>query len=228
MTIHNDSRVLWENLQSEMPSDVVDKLNVGWGEIMGKGVQDACLKAGDRAPDFALPSASGKNVRLSEALARGPVVLTFYRGAWCVFCNLALQAYQAALPEISRRGAALFAISPQTPDNSLSAQEKNALEFEVLSDPGSHVAQLYKLAFEIPPTHQSVLAQFDMPLAKMNGDDTGLIPLPATYVIQPDGLIVWAHADANYRVRAEIDDILAALDSACAASRTGVLSPGKK
>ncbi|MHB9118124.1 MAG: peroxiredoxin-like family protein [Burkholderiales bacterium] len=212
MTIQNDSRVLWENLQTQMPADVVDKLKAGWGEIMSKGVQQTCLQAGDIAPDFALPSASGKTVRLSEALARGPAVVTFYRGAWCVFCNLALQAYQAALPEISRRGASLIAISPQTPGNSLSVQEKNALEFEVLSDQGSHVAQSYKLAFEIPQTHRSVLAQFDMPLTRMNGDDTGLIPLPATYVINPGGVIVWAHTNANYRVRAEIEDILAALD----------------
>lgn len=138
-------------------------------------------------------------------------MLTFYRGVWCPFCNLALQTYQRSLDKIRAEGASLIAISPQTPDYSLSMKEKNALAFEVLSDAGSKVSAQYGLTFTAPQAHQHVLAGFDMPLSKVNGDDRALLPVPATYVIGRDGLIAWAHIDPNYRNRGEVDAILAAL-----------------
>jgi peroxiredoxin len=212
MAIHNDAEILWNDLQKQMPADVVDGLNAGWQEIMDAKLVDRCLKVGSRAPEFSLPSATGKIVSLKQQLARGPVVLTFYRGVWCPFCNLALQTYQRSLDRITAKGASLMAISPQTPDFSLTMQEKNALTFEVLSDQGSRISAQYGLKFETPQSHQKILAQFDMPLSKVNGDAAALIPVPATYVINRDGRIVWAHIDPNYRNRAEVDELLAALD----------------
>lgn len=212
MTIQIDAQNLWNGLQQQLPAEVVDGLNNGWDEIMKQNLADPCLKAGTRAPDFSLPSASGKTVRLKDRLAEGPVVLTFYRGVWCPFCNLALQTYQAALDKIKAKGASLVAISPQTPDHSLSMQEKHALTFDVLSDKGSKVATQYGLTFQAPQAHQKILNLFDMPLSKVNGDDTGLLPVPATYVIRRDGMIAWAHIDPNYRNRGEVAEMLAVLD----------------
>lgn len=212
MTIQVDAQTLWNDLQKQLPAEVIDDLNIGWNEIMSMDLATPCLKVGSRAPDFSLPSATGKTVCLSDQLTCGPVVLTFYRGAWCPFCNLALQTYQRSLDKIKAKGATLIAVSPQTPDYSLSMKEKNALAFEVLSDKGSKVSAQYGLAFKTPLAHQKILALFDMPLSKVNGDDTGLIPVPATYVIGRDSVIAWAHIDPNYRHRGEVDDILAALD----------------
>lgn len=212
MSIRDEAQATWDTLQKQIPAEVVADLNTGWNEIVRGKVKDECLKVGQKAPDFSLPSASGKTVSLKDHLTRGPVVLTFYRGIWCPFCNLTLQTYQHSLGDIKARGASLIAISPQTPDNTLSTKEKHALEFEVLSDSGSKVAAQYKLAFKIPQTHSKVLEQFDMALTKVNGDNLNLIPLPATYIIRQDGTIAWAHIDPNYRVRAEVADLLAALD----------------
>jgi hypothetical protein len=105
MTIHIDSEMPWTDLQKQMPTDVVDGLNAGWQEIVDAKRVDRCLKAGNRAPDFSLPSASGKIVSLQQQLAGGPVVLTFYRGVWCPFCNLALQTDQSSLDRITAKGA---------------------------------------------------------------------------------------------------------------------------
>lgn len=212
MTIKNDAQELWGTLQTQMPPEIVNDIEAGWRGIVAGDTQKRSLKVGQHAPDFSLPSATGKLVRLTERLGHGPVVLTFYRGIWCPFCNLSLQTYQRALPEITARGATLIAVSPQTPDNTLNMKQKNALEFDVLSDAGCRVAAQYGLAYKAPATHLEVLEKFDMALTKVNGDDSGLLPLPATYVIDRSGRIVWAHIDPNYRTRGEVDEMLAALD----------------
>jgi peroxiredoxin len=109
------------------------------------GLAKTSLKAGDRAPPIALPNARGENVDVGTLLKRGPVVLTFYRGGWCPYCNLELRAYQRLLPEITATGASLVAISPEKPDDTLSTAEKNALTFEVLSDVGQKVGRAFRL-----------------------------------------------------------------------------------
>jgi thiol-disulfide isomerase/thioredoxin len=106
----------------------------GIEELRAAGLERNALKAGDRAPDFTLPDATGKPVKLSERLKDGPVVLKFYRGGWCPYCNLELRAYQKALPELEAVGAQLIAVSPESPDNSLSTKEKNQLAFSVVTD----------------------------------------------------------------------------------------------
>src|SRR5262249_13450133 len=152
------------------------------------------LKVGDRAPDFELPDATGKKVKLSELTARGPVVMTWYRGGWCPYCNIALRGFQKRLPEIRAEGASLVAISPETPDNSLSTAEKNHLEFEVLSDRGNRVAQSYGVAYKVP---RVVAEQSQGRLARYNGDDSGTLPLGVTYVIDHDGIIRYAFVDSD-------------------------------
>ncbi len=182
----------------------------GIDEVRKSGVTEKALKVGDRAPDFELPNAAGKMVKLSELTARGPVVLTWYRGGWCPYCNIALRGFEKTLPEIRAAGANLVALSPEMPDNSLTTAEKNHLDFEVLSDRGNKVAHAYGVAYKIPKV---VADQFKgrLDLAKYNGDDSGELPLGATYVIDRDGVIRYAFVDADYRKRAEPSDVIAAL-----------------
>ena len=192
------------------PPDRLRAYEQGIEDVRKSGVLEKALKVGDRAPDFELPGATGKTVRLSELLARGPVVVTWYRGGWCPYCNIALRGFHKKLPEIRAAGASLVAISPETPDNSMSTAEKNHLDFEVLSDRGNKVAHAYGVAYKLP---RVVAEQFKgrLDLAKYNGSDSGDLPLGATYVIDRQGVIRYAFIDADYRKRAEPSDVLAAL-----------------
>jgi len=191
-------------------------------DVMNKAASDLAasmpqpgLKVGDKAPDFRLPSAGESSISLNETLSRGPVVLVFYRGDWCPYCDLTLRTYQKSFAELKATGMTLLAISPQKPDRSLAISKKNLLEFDVLSDEGCQVAERYGLSFEMPSTHVGVLATVGLSQGNKKGDLVNQIPLPATYVIDSNGSITWAHIDPDYRSRAEVKDILAALHDTC-------------
>jgi peroxiredoxin len=201
---------LREKSMKNAPPDRLRTSEKGIEEVGKSGVVEKALKVGDRAPDFELPDANGKKVKLSELISRGPVIVTWYRGGWCPYCNIALRGFQTSLPEIRGAGASLVAISPETPDNSLTTSEKNHLEFQVLSDKGNKAAHAYGVAYKLP---KIVADQFKgrLDLAKYNGDDSSELPLGATYVIDRSGIIRYAFVDADFRKRAEPADVLAAL-----------------
>jgi len=181
--------------------------------LAASGIAQRALKAGDCAPDFRLPDARGGSLRLNSLLAAGPVVLSFYRGGWCPYCNLELRALQQALPGITRLGATLVAVSPQTPDESLSTAEKNALVFPVLSDAGSATAKSFGTAYDLAEELRPIYTRFGHALPDKNGDESWVLPIPATYIIDTDGTITLAFVDVDYRNRLEPADILAALQS---------------
>lgn len=180
-------------------------------EVAASGIADSSLGVGAKVPDFTLPDATGTKVSLSSLLSKGPVVLAFYRGGWCPYCSTELRALQAKLPEITAAGATLVAVSPQTPDSSLSTAEKLELAFPVLSDEGNRVADSFGIVFTLPEALREVYAGFGLDLPAANGDDTFRLPIPATYVLRDDGTVAWRFADADYTKRAEPDDVLAAL-----------------
>jgi len=182
-------------------------------ELAASGIARNALKAGDRAPDFRLPDARGGYVRLKALLAKGPVVVSFYRGGWCPYCNLELRSLQNALSEIKRLGAELVAISPQTPDESLSTAEKNELAFAVLSDIGSTTAKAFGIAFDLSKQLRPIYARFGHALPDKNGDDSWILPIPATYVVDRDGTVALAFVDVDYRNRLEPSEIFAVLQS---------------
>jgi peroxiredoxin len=172
------------------------------------------LEVGDRAPGFELPNATGELVTLRQRLESGPVVLTFYRGDWCPYCNVTLRALQAALPRIKARGATLIAISPQAPDRSLSLTEKLALEFDVLSDIDQAVGRAYRVHFTVPADMKDLyLDTFHNDLAKQTADGSWDLPVPATFVIDDLGIIRARHVAVDYRTRMDPEDVLAALDA---------------
>lgn len=203
-----------------LSADMARKLPEGVGELMRKKARELAdsdilprsHKAGEAAPDFILPNVRGTETGLTTQLARGPVVLSFYRGGWCPYCNLELRALQASLPEFRARGASLLAVSPQTPDNSLSTAQKNELAFEVLSDRGNLVARRYGLVFQVPEELRPIYAQFGIDLPASNGEASFELPVPATFVIDRKGIIQFAFVDTDYRRRAEPASLLAALD----------------
>lgn len=180
--------------------------------VQAKTVEGA-IQVGDTAPDFVLPNAQGEKVTLSEQLKNGPVVLTWYRGGWCPYCNIQLAAYQKVLPQIEELGAQLIAVSPELPDKSLTTAEKSGLRFSVLSDVNSLVAKDYGLVFQLTPEVEKLYGEF-FDITEYNGEEaaTNELPLAATYVIAEDGKVAWAFLEADYTKRAEPRDIIAALD----------------
>jgi peroxiredoxin len=201
-----------DTVTDQVPGDVDARIEAAIAHVAASGVAPG-LAVGDRAPGFTLPDATGTEVSLAERLDAGPVVLQFYRGDWCPYCNLHLRALQAALPEIRRRGASLVAISPQSPDHSLSLTEQAELEFDVLSDVDQHVIRDYRVQFTLPADLQSVhLNTFHLDLRAQNADGSWNLPVPATFVISAEGRIAAAGVDVDYRARTEPSVILEALD----------------
>lgn len=166
------------------------------------------LKKGDHAPNFTLPDATGRNVSLKDELAKGPVILSFYRGGWCPYCNLELRAYQRALPNIKDAGAQLIAISPQTPDASLSTKEKDELEFFVLSDQGGKVAKAYALLFKMQDELIELYKKSGIGVPAHNGNEDWELPKPATFVVDRQGEIVFAHVDSDYTKRTDPEEVI--------------------
>jgi peroxiredoxin len=175
-------------------------------------IAQVTLKVGNRAPAIALKNAKGTTVDVGALLKKGPVVVTFYRGGWCPYCNLELKAYQEILPQIAAAGASLVAISPEKPDDTLSTAEKNALTFEVLSDVGQKVGQAFGLVYQFTEELKSAYRGFNLDIPARNGTpDEWALPVSATYVIDRNGLIVYAYSGVDYRDRADPRDVLAVL-----------------
>lgn len=179
-------------------------------EIRNSGILDKAINVGDYAPEFDLPNAMDKRVSLYDSLENGPVVLVWYRGGWCPYCNLQLQQLQASLDEIKAAGGQVIAISPELPDMSLSTMEKNNLKFEVLSDIDNRVADLYHLAYTVP---DYVVDHYDMSvtLNQHNGNDNRRLPLAVTYVIDREGVVQYAFLDTDYKNRASAQEIITEL-----------------
>ncbi|MGH8751009.1 MAG: peroxiredoxin-like family protein [Burkholderiales bacterium] len=183
-------------------------------------LNDAGLKVGQKAPEFNLPNAFGKSISLHQQLQTGPVVLVFYRGAWCPFCNLQLHALQEILPQLAQQHATLIAVTPQRPDKSRAQLEKSKYTFEVLSDLDSSAMKAYRLYYEVPAELNDVYARnFKFDLTDYNGAGRLVLPVPATYIIAQDGSISYAYVDVNYKKRSEPAEIIAALEKIKTAKR---------
>jgi peroxiredoxin len=211
MTLAEELEAFRSAFKSKVPPEIRAAMERADSALLASGILERAMKSGDIAPDFALPGADGHMVALKDLLKTGPVVVSFYRGGWCPYCNLELRALQAVLPQIAARGATLLAISPQTADQSLSTAEKNELAFPVLSDSGSTVASAFGIAFDLAEELRPIYTQFNHALPVMNGTDSWVLPIPATYVIAQDGSIAFAFVDVDYRKRLEPVAVLEAL-----------------
>ena len=181
-------------------------------ELVASGQAGRALKAGDKAPDFVLNDPDGKPVSSRDLLATGPLVVSFYRGVWCPYCNLELQALQAALPTIEERGASVIAISPQTAPNSRRSQRDNKLGFPILSDVKAEVANAFGVRFALPDYLVELYKSFNNDLPLINGDPAWVLPMPARYVIGTDGIIAYAEVNPDYTQRPDPSELLPVLD----------------
>ena len=196
------------------PAWVHEPLHRATDELIASGAAERALKAGDRAPEFTLKDANGREVASRELVAKGPLVATFYRGVWCPYCNMDLQALQEALPAITERGAQLIAISPQLQHNSLKSQRENKVTFPILFDPGNEVAARFGLRFKLPDYLIELYRDtFKNDLSRTNGDSSWTLPMPARYVIGTDGVIAYAEVSPDYTRRPDPEELLPALSA---------------
>ena len=199
------------NFMSALPENEAQTVAGSFEKLYASQVAENAITVGDIAPDFTLPNVTGDPVNLHEVLSHGPVVLSFYRGGWCPFCNLELHALQSRLPEIRALGATLIGISPETPDKAMTAIDTHQLEFEVLSDIGNKTARLYGLLFTVYEEMRPLYLKWGLDVPASNGDDSWELPVPATYVIDRSAIVVAAHVDKDYTKRMEPEQVLTSL-----------------
>ncbi len=181
-----------------VPEEMAKQVNSHIEQLIKSSAAEFALKEDEQAPDFTLPDALGQPVTLSQLLTQGPVIIIFYRGQWCPYCNLELRAYQKALPQFQELGATLVAISPQTPDHSLSTMEKQGLAFAVLSDRSNQVAREYGLVFKLDEAARALHAQLGADLPAYNGDDSWELPMTGTFLVDQSRRVRLASVDPNF------------------------------
>lgn len=190
----------------------LDTIKRGTAELIASGQADRALKAGDVAPEFKLEDADGQLVSSRKLLADGPLIVSFYRGVWCPYCNMDLKALEATRAEFEARGAQLVAISPQTPPNSRKSQRDNGLGFTILSDKDSKVADAFGIRFKLPDDLIELYKGFGNDLPNINNDPSWVLPMPARYVIGTDGVIAYAEVNPDYTRRPDPSELLPVLD----------------
>jgi peroxiredoxin len=193
------------------PPEVVAVFHKSTADLIASGQATRALKVGDRAPAFTLPDAEGAIIASAELLTKGPLVVTFYRGAWCPYCNMDLQAIEAAAAQIRSLGASLVAISPQTPASSRKSQHDNAVSFPILSDHRGEIAAAFGLRWRVQDELKAVMAAFKVDLAVHNGEPSWTLPMPARYVIAPDGVISYSEVNPDYTRRPDPSELLPTL-----------------
>ncbi len=180
-------------------------------ELFATGIEDRILPVGAQAPAFALADGSGKLVRSADLLALGPLVLNFFRGRWCSYCVNELEAWREMYASVREHHALLAAVSPQTERQNGFAAEQHGLPFPVLADPGAAVAEQFGLVYAVPEYLQRYYRSILVNIPFMNGEPSYRLPIPATYVLAQDGTVLFARAYADFRVRPEPEDALAAV-----------------
>ncbi len=200
--------------EAKRPPETTAVMRAATARLVATGITNQTLREGEKIPSFALPNAAGKTIHSDEVLAKGPVVLNFYRGGWCSYCNIEMRVLQQRLPEIEDLGASLVAISPELPTKAEATQAKHELTHEVLSDAGNGVSKKFGLVFELPEEIRELYQTMGIDIPDYNGDDTFALPIPATYVVGMDGTVLKAFAEPDYTKRLDVEDILEALRAA--------------
>lgn len=197
--------------RSKIPNEILTIMDKATNDLVKEGISKQAIQEGELFPEFVLANAKNNSISSNTLLKKGSLVISFYRGGWCPYCNIELRALQAALPEFAKFGANLVTISPETPDNSLSTSEKNELSFEVLSDIDNLLAKQIGLVFKLPREIQSIYDKFGIDVAKHNNNDKFELPVPATFVLDKNGVVVYRFVNEDYTKRAEISEVIGAL-----------------
>lgn len=208
MSLQSQLEELTVKLRALVPADRLATVDQAVTELKNSGIAEQALKQGEIAPAFELPDGDGGIWRSEDLLRNGPLVIVFYRGRWCAYCNTQLAALQQVHRQIADAGASLIAISPQTQKHSYMTRDMHKLRFPVLSDAGNVVARKFGLVYRLAPTLQAMYESIYTKLPGYNGDQSWELPMPATYIVRPNGTIAYARVDVDWRQRPEPEDLL--------------------
>lgn len=212
------------NLQSQLDATTnffADQLSVEQNKVfddvieaaLQNHIEENAPKIGQFLADFELPAADGSTFRLSEKLKEGPLIISFYRGSWCPYCNLELKAYQDILPEIKQRSGNLVAISPEFPERAQETITKEGIGFDVLTDQDNQLSEKLGLLFHHSVEVVDLIKNLGFDLEFWHGKgNTLVIPIPATLVVNEDGTIIYSYVNPNYRFRAEPNEVIRVLN----------------
>lgn len=203
--------------RTKVPGDVLAVMEGVTEALRASGLGQGAFVTGDQFPDFALPDQHGVVRPLSHYLAEGPVVLNIYRGGWCPYCNLEMQALNIALPEFVKRGVTLLGLTPEMPTTAQDTLTANELAITVLSDEGNRVSASLGLVFELPEVLRPIYERFGIDIPASNGDDSFTLPVPATYILGQDRVARYHFVNVDYTQRAEPTQLIAELDRLAAA-----------
>ena len=207
MSLQEQLKAKYEEIKKYAPNEVAI-FDADTESFISSGDAPQGLQVGDQLASFELPNQLGQTISLDELQGDSNIVISFYRGGWCPYCNIELCVLQQALPEFKSHGARLIAISPQLPDESMSTAEKNELSFPVLSDAGNKVAREFGLVFTLSEQLRPLYESFNIDLPATNGDKSFELPIPATFIIDSDGVVKGAFVNADYKQRMDLSDII--------------------
>ena len=207
MSLQEQLKAKYEEIKKNAPNEVAI-FDADTESFISSGDAPQGLQVGDQLASFELPNQLGQTISLDELQGDSNVVISFYRGGWCPYCNIELCVLQQALPEFKSHGARLIAISPQLPDESMSTAEKNELSFPVLSDAGNKVAREFGLVFTLSEQLRPLYESFNIDLPATNGDKSFELPIPATFIIDSDGVVKGAFVNADYKQRMDLSNII--------------------
>lgn len=211
ITLTEQLQLIKEASASKIPPEKAKIMAEAVDKLRQSHLSEKAFKVGDKMPDFSLPDAHGKIVKLKDLLKNGPAIITFYRGSWCPYCNLQLNSYQQHLAEFRSKGASLIAITPEKPDLTVLTEEKKKLEFSVLTDNSNKYASKLGLVFEVNEELKKLYTQFGIDLEKSQGNAEWKLPIPATYIVSKKGKIIYAFIDVDYTKRADPKDLIQVL-----------------
>lgn len=212
MTLQDKLDAFKATFKTKAPEGAFEAFARSTQELIDSGQAERALQAGDTAPDFTLTDADRNEVTRKALLAQGPVVLSFYRGVWCPYCNIELQALEEAAEAIRARGATLVAISMQGASDSRKSQKDNKLSFPILTDKAGELANRFGIRWTLQDYVIPIHDGFGVHLPRIHGDGEWNLPMPARYVIGTDGTIAYAEINPDYTSRPEPADLLPVLD----------------
>jgi peroxiredoxin len=213
MSIATKLTAIKQSALKKAPPHIIDTLASAISKLEASGLTTSALQVGQQIPEFNLPDATGNIVSSATLLAKGPLLISFYRGGWCPYCNVELRALQRHINEFQRTGVTLVAISPEMPDHSLSTQEKAGLQYPVLSDVGNQLARKFGIVYQLDETLSSIYQKLGVDLEAQNGGKAIELPVPATYLVDSKGIIRNAFIDVDYTKRLEPTMALSWIDA---------------
>lgn len=210
-TLAKNIEQLNQDLVSQLPQEILEAFGKSIEDLKTKNIEKNSIQIGERIAAFLLPNALGKMINSDEVLKNNKMILAFYRGSWCPYCNLELKFLQENLSRIKEKNAVLIAISPQSPDHSLTMIEKNNLEFEVLTDSNNDFAEKLGITFQLQDFVLPYYQSLGINLADFNANNDNTLPVPAVFVIDENRTVSYKFLDVNYMSRVDVEDLINAL-----------------